>query len=564
MYETTDQTFDAWDPLLMKVLNNPTVTTVNSVSYGACELYWGPSRLDTLHHDFDLLATHHQVFFASTGDSGKICDPTTRIVGPDYPASDPLVTAVGGTNLFLNNDNSYAFEYAWSESGDGVSSHFARPAWQVPCSPTPASKCTPEQGVPPASQYAGRLIPDVSADAYASLGLGGKDYDTTTSFPPGYSYPNPSLGYSIYTNMSDPNSPGIGPCTTSQQPDSNPPNCWFGAGGTSAASPLWAALVTLYNQYAAHAGKQSLNANVNQQLYNLASHDHKYAGAITDITFGAKDGSDLLGNAGPCPSGAGQPGCWDFATGVGSPEVYPMVLDLPGMAVAPADGKAGSAVTLSGDRYLPGETVKVKDAADGSILCTATVASGGTFSCNATIPSTATSGFLKLVAKGETSAEKAATTFDVAKPRAIDEPRGITAGPDGALWFVNEGDSGSSPSIGRITTAGVVKAYRDPSIGDPEAITTGSDGALWFTNPGSVPNSIGRITTSGVVSHYTDPSIKTPLGIGVALYGPNYRRATGDHHGSGRSFVVHKLGGRVNRPDHDLGGSVKLPGPQHQ
>jgi len=83
----------------------------------------------------------------------------------------------------------------------------------------------------------------------------------------------------------------------------------------------------------------------------------------------------------------------------------------------------------------------------------------------------------------------------------ISGPLGITAGPDGALWFTDSGNN----SIGRITTAGVVSDYTDPSILNPGGITAGPDGALWFTNYGN--NSIGRITTAGVISSYTDPSI---------------------------------------------------------
>jgi streptogramin lyase len=85
-------------------------------------------------------------------------------------------------------------------------------------------------------------------------------------------------------------------------------------------------------------------------------------------------------------------------------------------------------------------------------------------------------------------------------------PSSITAGPDGAVWFTE-----SNNAIGRITTAGVVTNFTDPSIASPAGITAGSDGALWFTNFNN--SSIGRITTSGVVTNFTDPSILFPLGI---------------------------------------------------
>src|SRR5580704_13809820 len=61
---------------------------------------------------------------------------------------------------------------------------------------------------------------------------------------------------------------------------------------------------------------------------------------------------------------------------------------------------------------------------------------------------------------------------------SIQGPNGMTAGPDGALWFVNS----TGNSIGRITTAGAITHYTDPSIHGPKDIAVGSDGALWFTN----------------------------------------------------------------------------------
>jgi virginiamycin B lyase len=103
---------------------------------------------------------------------------------------------------------------------------------------------------------------------------------------------------------------------------------------------------------------------------------------------------------------------------------------------------------------------------------------------------------------------------------AIDEypvganPGGITAGPDGALWFVEERIGEPTPAVARITTAGAVTSrFPIPSAGttlpptDPnyvnalDQITAGPDGALWFTQPRD--NQIGRITTAGDLTEYT-------------------------------------------------------------
>ena len=90
----------------------------------------------------------------------------------------------------------------------------------------------------------------------------------------------------------------------------------------------------------------------------------------------------------------------------------------------------------------------------------------------------------------------------------IDIPFGIVEGPDGALWFTNHGNS----SIGRIDiTTGQVTNYSGSGVNSPDGIAVGPDGALWFTNHGNA--SIGRITTSGRITNDTGTSISGPDGI---------------------------------------------------
>jgi virginiamycin B lyase len=87
-------------------------------------------------------------------------------------------------------------------------------------------------------------------------------------------------------------------------------------------------------------------------------------------------------------------------------------------------------------------------------------------------------------------------------------PNEITAGPDGALWFTC--DDGKSPgSIVRMTTVGTTTTYSVPNLA-PGDIAAGPDGALWFLNG---PHSIGQITTSGSISTYSDPGIDGPVSI---------------------------------------------------
>jgi streptogramin lyase len=88
-------------------------------------------------------------------------------------------------------------------------------------------------------------------------------------------------------------------------------------------------------------------------------------------------------------------------------------------------------------------------------------------------------------------------------------PQGITTGPDGNLWFTENG----SPRIGTMTTAGAVTEYPVPSGSAAARITAGSDGNLWFTEPAG--NRIGRVTPAGQVTEYGSgiTAGANPLGI---------------------------------------------------
>src|SRR5438034_10579201 len=76
-------------------------------------------------------------------------------------------------------------------------------------------------------------------------------------------------------------------------------------------------------------------------------------------------------------------------------------------------------------------------------------------------------------------------------PSAHSLPIGIAAGPDGNLWFTDDGLN----KIGRITTAGAITEYLVPTAcSGPTGIAAGPDGNLWFTEADG--KKIGRITTA--------------------------------------------------------------------
>jgi subtilase family serine protease len=120
------------------------IGSVISQSFGASEACLGPAFLQASHKLFQLARVHHQTVFASAGDSGAgvvQCDangnPVTLAQGVNYPASDPLVTSVGGTTLLAARSGAYIRETTWNESrrgngatGGGVSMQFALPTFQ--------------------------------------------------------------------------------------------------------------------------------------------------------------------------------------------------------------------------------------------------------------------------------------------------------------------------------------------------------------------------------------------------------------------------------------------------
>jgi streptogramin lyase len=85
-------------------------------------------------------------------------------------------------------------------------------------------------------------------------------------------------------------------------------------------------------------------------------------------------------------------------------------------------------------------------------------------------------------------------------PTNFSSPFGITASPDGNVWFTESNGN----KIGRITPAGVITEFVVPTPGDPNGITVGPDGALWFTEV--LGNKIGKMSTSGVFAEFPVPT----------------------------------------------------------
>jgi subtilase family serine protease len=271
----------------LKLLAAPLQATTNgtplpdaiSVSYGVCESIVQPYTATRTLVERQLTATAALgiTTVVAAGDSGSsACSRgvqanqlTSADKQPqvDWPASSPWVLAVGGTNLTLAADNSIASSGAWNDTayptpftasaggGGGSSAFEARPWWQPAQSFATSGK---------------RMVPDIAAFADAS---------------PGY--------------------PIV--CSSSVQGCKGSGQSIAFVGGTSAAAPLVAAMIALWNQQAHNQGSPRPGF-VAPLLTALAQHAPQ---TFTDIA----QGSNALFGGPCCATRTG----YDLATGWGSP-----------------------------------------------------------------------------------------------------------------------------------------------------------------------------------------------------------------------------------------------------
>ncbi|MHB1446246.1 MAG: S53 family peptidase [Acidimicrobiales bacterium] len=281
---TTSGLYDTYSAIVSQDL-----AQVVSTSWGMCEAQNAPNLMQAENTLFEQAATQGQTVFAATGDSGSedcYTPPTSTDTSlqVDDPGSQPYVTAVGGTSLYSTSPRG---ETTWDSDGGagggGISSVWPMPSWQT------SSAGAQSSGLPcgAASGYC-REVPDVSASA------------------------DPSHGYSVYCTAGDCSGKG-----------------WGTVGGTSMASPLWAAILALADQSCTTSKRAGL---INPVLYGAGRSD------LNDITSGT---NDLTGtHPGYYDAGVG----YDMATGLGSPNATALATTL---CSASAGGSGGSTTTTT-------------------------------------------------------------------------------------------------------------------------------------------------------------------------------------------------------------------------
>lgn len=189
----TDQGFiDAITTAVHDTKNKPSVI---SISWGGPESTWTAQSMKALDAACQSAAALGITITVAAGDNGSSDGATGNNV--DFPASSPHVLACGGTKLIGKGDT-ITSETVWNETasdegatGGGVSTVFAKPAWQANAN-VPA----------PSDSEGGRGVPDVAGDA------------------------DPTTGYTVRVDGET-----------------------MVIGGTSAVAPLWAGLIAVANEH---------------------------------------------------------------------------------------------------------------------------------------------------------------------------------------------------------------------------------------------------------------------------------------------------------------------------
>jgi subtilase family serine protease len=237
----------------------------------------------------DAVANHVTVL-GSAGDTGTANIIKTPVKHPrlipfptvEWPASDPLVTGVGGTSVCTDaatgltvdsaspppdcQNNPGQREVAWNNTvndgvpiatGGGFSHVFSRPTFQD------GTVSGPMRGVP-----------DVAYGA------------------------DPFTGVLVYISASG-NAPG-----------------WYAFGGTSAGSPQWAGLIAIASQI-----NGAPIGYINPALYKIGNDPVRYAADFHDISVGNNQVNPAIAGFSAGPG-------WDAVTGWGTPDAAHLLPDL--------------------------------------------------------------------------------------------------------------------------------------------------------------------------------------------------------------------------------------------
>jgi subtilase family serine protease len=393
-------------------------------------------------------AVQGQSFFNDAGDWGSdSCYEENGTTGnapeTDVTAGLDFATVVGGTTL--PSSAKPLAETTWNHSdnatGGGVSATDVMPAYQTGAKASlhvigPDSSGTPCGA--PTGQYC-REEPDVAADS------------------------DPTTGYDFYYA-----------------------GAWGdGYGGTSYATPLWAALAALADSSSACQAAAPIGF-ANPALYELAGTD--YSTYFNDVTTGDNDAYGTQN--GLYPAGTG----YDLTTGLGTPKGTALAAGLCADAapqvsgLSPSSGPlaGGTSVTITGAGFRTGATVSFGTMAASNVVVVSSS------EITATAPAVGTAGpgtrnVLVSTAAG-TSAKVAADQFTYTGPAVskVSPSSGPLAGGT-AVTITGAGfTSGASVAFGTVAATNVqVVSSTKITATSPKGLSPGARNVLVTTSAGT-------------------------------------------------------------------------------
>jgi kumamolisin len=288
--------------------NNPGVISA-SWGYAEDNYIWTEQAMTQINETMKDAAMLGVTICVAAGDDGSSDAVTDGNAHVDFPSSSPYALAVGGTTI--PSKTSSAKDTVWFEgdglradnggsTGGGVSTMFARPAWQSKIEINSVNSGSIE----------GRVLPDIAANA---------DWIK-----------------SPYLLVVDGSSQGNG--------------------GTSAATPLWASLITLINGERGSAGRVGY---LSPLLYAPPSGN---GSGSTVGTLGCTDvtsGNNNTDKVGGYTASAG----YDAVSGWGVPNGKDLLAALATATSAPSAGGSGQKPSKPKKTSKPKESTKKKKAA---------------------------------------------------------------------------------------------------------------------------------------------------------------------------------------------------------
>ena len=326
VYEAPNTTFGGIDEYT-QIVDTDSAQVVTS-SWAVCEQLAQlaePGLQEQENYLFQQAAAQGQTVLNAAGDTGDDSCNEYRLVPPPSgqnllseldPASQPYVVSVGGTTI--DDATQPPSEHVWNDGaswgggGGGISETWTMPDWQRTVTDTAANAAdvTHAESVETAnSAMESPFATPTFCDGTLGLSTGTPCRETpdvtaqADEFTGAVTIFGISLGY-------------------------GPPNGWTTIGGTSSATPIWAAMLALVN--ASHScladtvtfdegGTPTLVPDAgfaSPILYGIAGNATAYAASFNDIKSG---NNDIYGldNGLVFPARAG----YDMASGLGSPQL---------------------------------------------------------------------------------------------------------------------------------------------------------------------------------------------------------------------------------------------------